>query len=98
VIKAFESFAEHPHPGEVYNLGGGRENAASVLECIQMIKDISGYEVKWTYLNQNRVGDHICFISDLRKLRAHFPQWSITRSLTDIIEEMIRSEVQRMAT
>jgi CDP-paratose 2-epimerase len=97
VIKAFELFAENPRFGEVYNLGGGRENAASVLECIQMIKDISGYELKWTYLDQNRVGDHICFISDLGKLRANFPQWSITRSLTNIIEELIRSEVQRMA-
>lgn len=97
VIKAFEAFTENPRNGEVYNLGGGRENAASIIECIQMIKDISGYEVKWTYLDQNRVGDHICFISDLRKIRAHFPQWSITRSLRNIIEEMIRSEAQRMA-
>jgi CDP-paratose 2-epimerase len=97
VIMAFNTFAENPRPGEVYNLGGGRENSASVLECIQMIKDIGGYEVKWNYQDQNRIGDHICYISDLRKLQSHFPQWSITRSLPNIIEDMIRAEVQRMA-
>lgn len=95
VIKAFEAFAANPRAGEVYNLGGGRENSISVLECIRMIKEIGGYEVKWTCKDQNRIGDHICYISDLRKLKSHFPQWTITRSLPDIIREMIRVEEER---
>jgi len=92
VIMAFEAFAKNPRPGEVYNLGGGRENAASVLECIQLIQEIGGYQVNWSYKEQNRIGDHICYISDLRKLGCHFPEWSITRSLSDIIHEMIQAE------
>lgn len=95
VIQAFEAFARNPRPGEVYNLGGGRENSASILECIQLIRDISGLDVRWTYSEQNRVGDHICYISDLRKLTTHFPEWSITRSLPDIVTEMIHAELKK---
>lgn len=97
VIQAFEAFARAPRPGEVYNLGGGRGNAASVLECIDLIEEIGGYRVDWSYVEQNRIGDHICYISDLRKLKSHFPEWSITRSLRDIIREMIEAEEQRRA-
>jgi CDP-paratose 2-epimerase len=97
VIRAFEAFASDPRPGEVYNLGGGRENAASVLECIQMIEELSGHKVNWTYKDQNRIGDHICYISDLRKLKSHFPAWSITRSLSAIISEMVEAEQKRKA-
>jgi CDP-paratose 2-epimerase len=95
VIKAFEAYAAAPRPGEVYNLGGGRDNGASVLECITMIKELTGYEVKWTYKDQNRIGDHICYMSDLRKLKSHFPGWSITRSLPEIIREMVKAEESR---
>lgn len=95
VIQAFEAFANDPRPGEVYNLGGGRENAASVLECIALIEELSGYRVQYTYQEQNRIGDHICYISDLRKLHSHFPAWRITRSLTSIIEEMVQAEILR---
>lgn len=97
VIQAFEAFANNPRPGEVYNLGGGRENAASVLECITLIEELSGYRVQYTYQEQNRIGDHICYISDLRKLHSHFPAWRITRSLTDIISEMVEAEKARQA-
>lgn len=95
VIQAFEAFARNPRPGEVYNLGGGRGNSASVVECIQLIKEIGGYEVAYTYNEQNRIGDHICYISDLRKLQNHYPEWSITRSLPQTVEEMIRAEVDK---
>lgn len=92
VIRAFNAFVANPRPGEVYNLGGGRENSASVLECIDLIEQIGGYRVEWTYSDRNRTGDHICYISDLRKLRRDFPEWSITHSLPAIIAEMIRAE------
>ncbi len=95
VIQAFEAFANNPRPGEVYNLGGGRENAASVLECIALIEELSGYRVQYTYQEQNRIGDHICYISDLRKLQSHFPQWRIERSLPHIISEMVAAEENR---
>lgn len=95
VIRAFEVFAQNPRPGEVYNLGGGRSNAASVLECIRLIEELGPYKVKWSYEERNRTGDHICYISDLRKLTSHYPAWSITKTLPDIVREMIHAEVKR---
>jgi CDP-paratose 2-epimerase len=97
VVMAFEAYAANPRPGEVYNLGGGRENAASVLECISLIEELGGYKLEWNCREQNRIGDHICYISDLRKLKNVFPQWSITRSLHDIVREMIDAEERLQA-
>ncbi len=95
VIRAFEAFARDPRPGEVYNLGGGRGNSASVLECIALIREVSGYEVDWRYEEQNRIGDHICYISDLRKLQSHYPEWSITRGLRETVAEMVAAAEAR---
>jgi CDP-paratose 2-epimerase len=95
VITAFDAFARNPRKGEVYNLGGGRQNSASVLECITMIEQMTGNRVKWRYQERHRRGDHVCYISDTRKLKSHCPDWEITRSLPAIIEEMIRAERER---
>lgn len=95
VIAAFEAFYNAPRPGEVYNLGGGRENSASVLECISLIESLSKYRLRHTYSETNRVGDHICYISDLRKLKSHFPQWKIRTGLPEIISKMIETEEQK---
>jgi CDP-paratose 2-epimerase len=92
VIAAFEAFAANPRPGEVYNLGGGRQNSASILECFAMLQERLGRPVPWRYVETNRVGDHICYISDLRKLRSHYPEWNITRSLSDIVDEILEVE------
>ena len=97
VVRAFEAFSKNPRPGEVYNIGGGRENAASVLECIDLIEELSGYKVKWTLGDDNRKGDHICYISDLSKLRRDYPQWDIRVSLRDILSQMIAAEVHRQS-
>jgi CDP-paratose 2-epimerase len=90
VIQALWAFAQHPRPGEVYNLGGGRENNASVLECLAKIEALLGRKVRTEYREQARKGDHICYISDLTKLKAHYPAWRLTRSLDQIIEELVR--------
>ncbi len=90
VINAFWQFARNPRPGEVYNLGGGKDNAASLLECVEMIHKATGKKPVLTYSETNRVGDHICYYSDLRKLRSHFPGWRLTCSLDQIIAEMIQ--------
>ncbi len=97
VIQAFEAFRRSPKPGEVYNLGGGRDNSVSVLEAFDWVESISGRKVNWVYVDQNRIGDHICYISDLRKMKADFPDWTITRSLTNIFEEMVAAEVERLS-
>ena len=92
VLAAFEAFAAQPRPGEVYNLGGGRENSASVLECISMIEQRLGRPMRWRYVEENRRGDHMCYISDLRKMHSHFSEWRITRGLDAILDEMIAAE------
>jgi CDP-paratose 2-epimerase len=95
VIRAFEAFASNPRKGEAYNLGGGRGNSASVLECIALIEELSGRKIKHNYVEQNRRGDHICYISNMRKFREHYPEWSITRSLRGILKEMVKAEESR---
>ena len=89
VINAFWHFAQNPRPGEVYNLGGGKENAASLIECVKMIEDRTGKKPVLTYSEQNRIGDHICYYSDLKKLRSHYPDWDLSYSLDDIVDQMI---------
>jgi len=95
VVRAVEEFARNPRPGEVYNLGGGRPNSISVLEAVARIEELTGRKIHWVYNEQPRKGDHICYISDLRKLRAHFPQWEVTRNLEIILKEMIELERKR---
>ena len=97
VIRAFEAFAANPRPGEVYNLGGGRANSASVLESISMIEQKIGRSIDWTYDERNRRGDHICYISDLSKLQFHYPSWQLTYGLDDILNELIESEQAKIA-
>lgn len=92
VIRAMEEFAANPRPGEVYNLGGGRANSVSILEAIDRLERMTGRKLNWVYHDQNRKGDHICYISDLRKLRAHYPNWTVTRSLDSILEEIVGAQ------
>ncbi len=92
VIRAMEEFAANPRPGEVYNLGGGRANSVSILEAIDRLERMTGRKLNWVYHDQNRKGDHICYISDLRKLRAHYPNWTVTRSLDSTLEEIVEAQ------
>lgn len=96
VIQAMEQFARNPRPGEVYNLGGGRENSLSVLESIDLVERTANVKIQWDYVEKNRVGDHICYISNLNKLRAHYPEWKVTQSAPQIIEAMIKAEKTRI--
>lgn len=90
VINAFWQFAQNPRPGEVYNLGGGKDNAASLLECVELIAKISGKRPEMTYSETNRIGDHICYYSDLRKLKSHYPDWEVTFDLEQITDQIIQ--------
>jgi len=92
VLSAFVEFTKNPRPGQVYNLGGGRENSASILECISKLEAMLGREVKSTYLDQPRSGDHICYISDLGKFKNDFPNWKIAHSLDRILEKMVQAK------
>jgi CDP-paratose 2-epimerase len=93
VVRAMEAYIQSPRPGEVYNLGGGRESNASILECIDKIKTRLEHRIKTEYVEQHRKGDHICYISDLMKFKAHYPQWHLTRFIDDIIDEMLSGEL-----
>ena len=96
VVRAIEEFAANPRPGEVYNLGGGRENSVSVLEAIAKIEQMTGKKLNWKYVEQNRIGDHICYISNLAKFRAHYPKWSITINLDEIFLQIIADHEKRL--
>ena len=94
VLAAFEEFARNPRPGEVYNLGGGRENSASIVECIEKIESLTGKKIKHIYTDKARIGDHICYISDLSKLKGHYPNWKLSHSLDWILEKMVHAMSQ----
>lgn len=88
VARFIAEFAANPRCGEVYNLGGGKANSVSMLEAFARIEAISGKKMNYTYSEKHREGDHICYYSDLRKTQQQYPNWSITRSLDDIFEEI----------
>jgi CDP-paratose 2-epimerase len=94
VIRAIEEFARNPRPGEVYNIGGGRSNSVSILEAFEIAEGLTGRKINWVYNEESRIGDHICYISNLSKLKSHYPDWQITRSLEQIFEEIVESQRQ----
>jgi CDP-paratose 2-epimerase len=88
VATLFLEFFQNPRAGEAYNLGGGRQNSLSILETVEMLKGM-GLILEYEMREQNRIGDHICYISDLTKLRSHFPRWRQEYNLERIVTEMI---------
>jgi CDP-paratose 2-epimerase len=88
VVRAFDAFYADPRPGEVYNLGGGRENSASIIELIDRLEELTGRRIERRHEEHARKGDHIVYISNLAKLRAHYPGWQITRSLDSIVDDV----------
>lgn len=93
LIAAFDCFFASPRVGEVYNLGGGRESNCSMMEAVAMAEAISGRTMMTQYREENRTGDHIWYISDLSKFKAHYPDWQITYDVRRILTEMF--EVNR---
>ena len=88
VARFISAFIESPRAGEVYNIGGGRQNSCSILEAFSRIEALSNKKMIYEYVDHNRSGDHICYISDLSKMRAHYPSWDISKSLDDIFGEI----------
>jgi len=91
VARFMAAFVDAPRIGEVYNLGGGKANACSIIEAFALTESFTGRRQQQTYVDQHRSGDHICYYSDLRKMRSHFPSWDITRSLGDTIGEIVEA-------
>ncbi len=96
VARFMLAFANKPRCGEVYNLGGGVGNSCSILEAFAMAEEASGRPQVWSYVDQNRIGDHICYYSDLTKMKAHYPEWSITKTLKRTFAEITDSWASRL--
>jgi len=97
VVRFIEAFWAEPRCAEVYNIGGGRANSCSILEAFERVAAITGRPMRSEYVEQSREGDHICYISDLSKMRAHYPSWTITKGLDCIFEEICAAWRRRMA-
>lgn len=97
VAKFIHAFINKPRCGEVYNIGGGKANSCSILEAFQLAEKFSAKPMKYTYLEDNRIGDHICYYSDLSKMKEHYPGWDITISLEKTIEDIVETWTQRLA-
>ncbi len=91
VAALFLAFHANPRPGEVYNLGGGRANSLSILETIALLAQ-RGYSLDWELTEDNRVGDHICYITDMSKARQHFPAWQMTYDVTRLVDELVAEQ------
>lgn len=91
VARFIHAFIEAPRCGEVYNIGGGKANTCSILEAFKIAEKYSGKPMQYSYLDTNRIGDHICYYSDLRKMRAHYPEWDITVSLDETIRQIVEN-------
>ena len=96
VARLIVAFFEKPRVAEVYNLGGGKENSCSIIEAFSLVEELTGIPQRYAYVEENRIGDHICYYSDLRKIKSHFPQWGITRPLRQIFEEIVASWRDRL--
>jgi CDP-paratose 2-epimerase len=96
VARFMFEFSRAPRVAEVYNLGGGKQNACSIHEAFEMAQRHTGRAMKWRYVDENRSGDHICYYSDLRKMKQHYPAWDISRSLDDIFREIVTSWTERL--
>lgn len=88
LVEAFWQFSLKPRSGEVYNLGGSRHSNCSMLEAIALCEEISGKKLNWTYVEDNRIGDHIWWVSDVRKFQKHYPDWKYRYGLREILNEI----------
>ena len=89
LVNCFWEVVKKPKRGEVYNMGGGRKSNCSVVEALEMVESISGIQIKKEYVKQNRVGDHIWYISDLTKFKRDYPNWKQEYNVKKILKELI---------
>ena len=96
VARFIYEFAKDPRCGEVYNMGGGKDNSCSIQEAFDITTNFTGKHQVYSYVDQNRVGDHICYYSDLTKMKTHYPQWDISKSLPQTIKDIVLSWQSRL--
>ena len=97
LVNAFWHFIENPRAGEVYNMGGSRHSNCSMLEAIQISEELSGRKLEYTLSNDNRIGDHIWWVSDVRKFQDHYPKWAYKYDQKAILAEIVEASLERYA-
>jgi CDP-paratose 2-epimerase len=95
LVRAFDEFFRNPRGGEVYNMGGGGDSNCSILEAIQASEETVGQPLTWHYTEQNRKGDHIWYVSDLRRFRSHYPSWQLSYDVPRIIRDIYEANRER---
>ena len=95
---AFDHFFRSPKSGEVYNMGGGRISHCSMQEAVHYCQDIAQQALDYTYNDENRIGDHIWWISNLNKFRSHYPDWQIRYDIKQICDEIYQCNAERWLT
>ena len=96
LVNMFWNFYQSPRCGEVYNAGGSRHSNCSMQEAISMCESIVGKKMNYTYSEENRIGDHIWWISDVSKFKAHYPQWDYRYDIHDILTQIYTSMRDRV--
>jgi len=95
LVAAFEAFHRAPRAGAVYNIGGGRQSNCSMLEAIDLCQEIAGRELEWSLGEENRIGDHRWWISDLEPFKRDYPSWDIGHNVEDILREIHERNAER---
>jgi CDP-paratose 2-epimerase len=98
LIAAFDAFFRHPRPGEIYNIGGGRECNCSVLEAIALCEELLSTRLKYTYVDIPRRADHMWYISNVDKFRSHYPGWRIRYGMKDLVGEIYERNLTRWSS
>lgn len=96
VARAVEEIYQKPRSGAVYNLGGGRQNSCSIVEAFSLVEELSGHKMQYDYIDKNRAGDHICYISNLTRFQNDYPGWQVSKSLDDILKGLIEGWKTRL--
>jgi CDP-paratose 2-epimerase len=95
VARFIDAFINAPRIGEVYNIGGGRNNSCSIWEAFSIAENFSGKAQRYTYVDENRIGDHICYISNLSKMKKHYPGWDISVSLEETVRQIVVAQTKK---
>ena len=97
LVNAFYNFYQNPRCGEVYNIGGSRHSNCSMLEAIAICENLSDNKLNYTYTDDNRSGDHIWYISDVRKFQSHYPEWHYKYNVQDILKDIYNAQLSRIS-
>jgi len=95
LVNAFYHFYQAPRVAQVYNIGGSRFSNCSMIEGIELCEKIAEKKLNWSYEETNRIGDHIWWISDVQKFKAHYPEWDFKYNVEDILKEIFTQNVER---